>query len=501
MKRWLVVGIAALAAPLAHADVYVLEADSLAHATHAAVRSPIHLWKAGDKPGVPLDATHPNATGSLQLTDSAGFKYFFNTNITFSTSSSASGAASEASYTGPVMASTSAGGSIASTLNDAFDGYGTICVSLTGATGPCTTGNASYVIYNKNGAATVDSTVPATPECTGRQYTYAAQAIGGLSVQRKVYVPTNDQYVRWLNIFTNTTGAPITFNAITSNNLGSDSNTTVVTTSSGDATVTTADTWVTSFQNFSGNTSSDPRIAHVIQGAGAAVPVSFINFVNGDDNPYWDYAITLAPGATTIVATFASGQPTKAAAAAKAAQLAAFGPAATQCMSAAELSQVRNFLGVANDVSVSGGTTATPVAGGAPTTFNFTLANAGPTAATGFTATFTFPVGVAVTAAAGTGLTCTQAANTATCTSASFPVGSTPVTVQITAPAPGGYTLTATVAAAGDTNAANNTITVPFTVFAPAGIVTPVPALGTYSLLLLALGIALVSLRRRYARR
>src|ERR1700759_4023004 len=41
----------------------------------------------------------PVATGSVSLIDSAGLEYFINTNITFSTSSSASAAASEASYT------------------------------------------------------------------------------------------------------------------------------------------------------------------------------------------------------------------------------------------------------------------------------------------------------------------------------------------------------------------------------------------------------------------
>ena len=50
------------------------------------------------------------ATGSIGLIDVAGLKYFINTNITFSTSSSASGAASEASYQAPIVASTVGGG-------------------------------------------------------------------------------------------------------------------------------------------------------------------------------------------------------------------------------------------------------------------------------------------------------------------------------------------------------------------------------------------------------
>src|ERR1700682_2972769 len=165
-----------------------------------------------------------------------------------------------------------------SSLSDMFDGYNTICVSLTGATGPCATGNAAYTFYNKNGAAAVDATVPSIPTCTGRQYVFAPQTIGALTVRRKVFVPTNDRFARWLNIFTNTSGSPVTFNMITANNLGSDSNTRIVSSSSGDNVATTADLWVTTFQNFSGTTSSDPRIGHVMQGQGAPTPVSLIHF-------------------------------------------------------------------------------------------------------------------------------------------------------------------------------------------------------------------------------
>ncbi len=285
----------------------------------------------------------PTATGSVSLIDSGGLKYFINTNITFSTTSSASAGMSEASYTHAVNASTSAGGVTASTLNDSYDGYNTICVSLTNATGPCATGNAAYTIYNKNGPASVDATVPVSAACTGRQYVFLPQTIGGLSVRRKVFVPTNDRFARWMNIFTNTTGAPITFTMLTANNLGSDSNTRVVTTSSGDNVATTADLWVTSFQNFSGNTSSDPRLFHVLQGTGAPTPVSNINFVDGDDNPYWVYSITLAAGQTKMIVNFGGGMETKALAATQAGTLANFQSNAQQCMSATELGQVTNF--------------------------------------------------------------------------------------------------------------------------------------------------------------
>jgi hypothetical protein len=337
MKRKLIGLACAMAfASMAHADVVLMEKDS--------ARSS-HQVKLGDKlqrealakqrgPGI-------DATGSFQLTDASGLQYFVNTNITFSTTSSASGAASEASYAGPVQATTSAGGFTASTLNDAFDGYNTMCVSLTGATGPCATGNPSFTIYNQNGAPTLDST------CGGRQALFAAQTIGGLSVTRQVYVPATDEFARWLNVFTNTTGASISFAVSTGNNLGSDANTALVTSSDGDAVAETTDTWITSFQNYSGTTSSDVRLGHVLQGVGVSAPVSAITFVDGDDNPSWTYNLTLAPGATAIIANFVTGQPTKADAAAKAAELAAFPASAQACMTAPQLAQVANFTAVA----------------------------------------------------------------------------------------------------------------------------------------------------------
>jgi hypothetical protein len=288
------------------------------------------------------------ATGSQTLIDASGLEYFINTDITFTTSSSASGAMSEASYTAAVAATTSAGGTTASTLNDAFDGYNALCASLTGATGPCATGNASYTIYNQNG--------PATTECNGRQIVLPAQTIGNFQVSRKVFVPTNDTFARWLNIVTNTSGSPQTITLVTSNNLGSDSNTRIVSSSSGNAAAEVTDTWVSTFQNYSGNTSSDPRLGHVLQGAGAATPVANISFADGDDNPFWAYNLTVPAGATQIIANFVTGQPSKAAANTKAAELAGLPDNAVQCLTANERAEIVNFAPAVAAVPAASGT-------------------------------------------------------------------------------------------------------------------------------------------------
>jgi uncharacterized repeat protein (TIGR01451 family) len=410
--------------------------------------------------GVSAMAVHAMSTGSRQLIDASGLKYFINTDITFSTSSSASGAASEASYTAPVVASTSGGGTTTSTLSDMFDGYEAICVSLTNATGPCQTGNANYNIYKQNGPAAFDATVPATPECTNRQVAEPAKTIGPLSVSRKIFVPTNDQFIRWIDSVTNTSGAPVTFTLMTSNNLGSDSNTRIVSSSSGDNVATVADTWVSTFQNFSGSTSSDPRIGHVLQGAGAATPVSNISFADGDDNPYWVYAITLAPGQTKIILNFATGQGTKAAANAKAATLATLPANATQCMSNTELNQVTNFA-VSTDLSITKITSTPSVNLGGTCNYTLQVTNNGPSTASNVTVTDVLPAGATYLNDSGTGWTCNQVAGTITCTLPTLAVGpAAPITINTIAPASTTGTLNnqATVSSGTiDTNSVNNT--------------------------------------------
>src|SRR6185295_7458730 len=134
--------------------------------------------KKAHRPGLQTGADsfgrlHPHATGTggISLTDAAGLEYFIDTNITafgpFSSGSSASAGASEASYTAPVVASTLNGGTTNSALDDMFDGYNSLCVSLTSATGPCAVGNPAYAFYYQTGAAPVfDATVPAVPACT-----------------------------------------------------------------------------------------------------------------------------------------------------------------------------------------------------------------------------------------------------------------------------------------------------------------------------------------------
>jgi hypothetical protein len=306
--------------------------------------------KAAAKRLKPHGHPGPRAAGDLSLVDSGGLRYFIDTNTTASSPTTASGAMSDATFTAAVPSTTSAGGVFNQPLSDAFDGYNILCVSLSGAMGPCSSKDPAFAIYSPGA-------VP-TPECNSRQYVFAPQTIGGLTVSRKVFVPMNDQFARWLNIFTNTTGAPITFSMVTANNLGSDNQTLIVSSSNGNSTAEPTDTWVSTFQNYGNCTSlppgvsCDPRLGHVLQGAGAPVPLSGIHFADGDELPWWSYSITLAPGETKIIANFVTGQPSKAAANAKAAELAGLPPHAVQCLAGTERQQIANFAAAPNVVEI-----------------------------------------------------------------------------------------------------------------------------------------------------
>jgi len=280
--------------------------------------------------------------GARELIDNSGLKYFINTNITFATNSSASAAISEASYTHAVAATTLNGGITSSTLDDAFDGYNTLCISLNNTVANCDKNNASFDFYNKLG--------PATTECLGafsrvnRQVVFPVETEGNLQIKRKVFVPDNDSFARWLSYFTNTGGTPLTVTAVIANNLGSDDNTKVVTSSNGNNIAEVTDTWVTTFQSYSSTTSSDPRLGHVFQGPGASVTLAGIHIVDGDSFPYWGYTFILNPGETKILINFVVGQPSNAASAAKAAQLVALPANALQCMTIPEQQEIANFV-------------------------------------------------------------------------------------------------------------------------------------------------------------
>lgn len=309
------------------------------------------------------DGLHTRSTGGISLLG-GGFKFFVNTNITFNTTSSASGGMSEASATASLNASTTAGGTQLMAINDAFDGYNSLAVHVgAGApAGPPATGNSDYVFYNRNGTAP-------TSDCSGQELLFPDQVSGDLTMSRRVYVTPSQPVARWLNVFKNTGTAPLDVTMYTANNLGSDNNTKIFATSSGDTTADLADSWVGSFQNFSGSTSSDPREGHVLRGTNVPNGVTSLHFVDGDDNPYWTYALTIAPGQTKIVANYVTLAETQALAASRATAIAASPP--LDCVTPADQAEITNFDRVAPVITPppAPAPVVAPTPAGAPVTF------------------------------------------------------------------------------------------------------------------------------------
>jgi hypothetical protein len=337
-------------AALAAVAALTLPATVVAASASTAHADPFEGGKKVPRSSITSDPA-VNSTGSQQLVDGTGVKYYANSDITFSTSSSASGGMSEASFTASHEATTANGGTVVSTLNDAFDGYNTLAtfVGPSAPNGPIDVSDdqadPNLAIYNKLGASPTSS-------CGGREEDFPVQTVGQVGVSRSVYVPAaaGQGYARWVNTVTNHGATATEVHLYVDNNLGSDSNTKIFGSSSGDAAASTADTWVGTFQNYTGGgTSSDPRLGHVLRGAGDTSATE-ISFTDGDDNPFWDYALNLAPGETKSIVNYVVAANSKADAATRAADLAAH-PSFT-CLSDAQVAQVANFDTVAPTLHV-----------------------------------------------------------------------------------------------------------------------------------------------------
>lgn len=295
---------------------------------------------------VALVALPLGARADVALTDASGLEYFIVESRTYDTAFSASAAASEASFTGAVMATTEAGGAQTTTLTDAFDGYGTVALSFAGtvpAEAPVV--GPDYVFYNDTGALTdVDPAV-----CGGRELHFPTQEFTApsgttMDMTRRVFVPSDDEFVRWLTIIEHTAGDAVTFHVGGSHDLGSDELTTLTDSSSGDTLADTTDTWVTSMEGYAAGESYDVRLGHIFQGAGSpAAPVASLDFTDGNDVLYWWYTITLNPGETAAIMYFATGQPTKAEAATQAAAVAGLEGSTLDCIDTDLRPSILNF--------------------------------------------------------------------------------------------------------------------------------------------------------------
>ncbi|MCC5666039.1 hypothetical protein LC653_19470 [Nostoc sp. CHAB 5784] len=178
----------------------------------------------------------------------------------------------------------------------------------------------------------------AQTEDNGREVVIGPVFIDQVQVQRKIYVPEDQSWARFLEIVTNTSSATVNYTVSLNTNLGSDSSTVLVSTSSGDNVFNTDDNWLVT-DDFDGT--GDPTVVHVIAGENgslkpdaASLNVDGVNFA---------YNLTLAPGETQIVMHFAAQNSDQATALAKAADLESLGLDALAGISSEEREQIVNF--------------------------------------------------------------------------------------------------------------------------------------------------------------
>ena len=177
----------------------------------------------------------------------------------------------------------------------------------------------------------------------GRTVLTGTGTIAGLTVSRKITVPGTgtEDFARTLDIFTNSTGAPITTTVTIVGNLGSDAATRVFATSDGTGIVSTNDLWIgTDDANAYGGT---PAVIHYIHGPFGLRPVS-VSVVG--DNIEWTYNLTVPAGQTARLTYFTIVAPTQRAAISAANGLVTpngFGDQAAAFFSASDAASLANF--------------------------------------------------------------------------------------------------------------------------------------------------------------
>ncbi len=163
-----------------------------------------------------------------------------------------------------------------------------------------------------------------------------------ISVTRKVFVPADEAFARYLEVVENSGSAAVEVLLRIDSDLGSNSATTVVATSSGDVTLTTGDRYLVTDDNNNGG--GDPTIVHAFAGPGAAERVLRVSTsAPGDDDVTLEFAVRLQPGERKIVMHFASQNSSWGEGITSAEGLVALTGRAAEGLSAAERDEVINF--------------------------------------------------------------------------------------------------------------------------------------------------------------
>ncbi|NOY41599.1 MAG: PEP-CTERM sorting domain-containing protein [Planctomycetes bacterium] len=140
---------------------------------------------------------------------------------------------------------------------------------------------------------------PATGDLTGSTITTDATTNGVFSTVGEYFASQTVPVLRGLFSITNTSGSIATANISMQTNVGADNSTTILGTSSGDTTYTTADSWAI-LDDFSGG--GDPTTTNVFYGANASETTTFSSTTvfssAGTQGVRADFDLAIAPGET-----------------------------------------------------------------------------------------------------------------------------------------------------------------------------------------------------------
>ncbi len=159
-----------------------------------------------------------------------------------------------------------------------------------------------------------------------------------VQVTRKIYVPPDRGFCRFLEVLENTGGGVVTQRVRLDTDLGSDSETVVDCTSSGDTRFSPNDDWIVTDD---ADGSGDPAVAHVIANEYGRQRPTAVNYSAGYVG--YEYRVVLNPGQTKSVMHFGAQYPNREMARSHAAGLANLQNGTFEAMSPAEISQVVNF--------------------------------------------------------------------------------------------------------------------------------------------------------------
>jgi hypothetical protein len=180
----------------------------------------------------------------------------------------------------------------------------------------------------------------ALTEESGRELRLGPWDTGGLRVTRKVFVPADDTFARFLEIIENPTVNNLIATVRIDTDLGSNSSTVLISTSSGDTIFNSEDNFIITDDASDGG--SDPTIVHVFSGPGALFEPSAVSL--SSDNLQYTFTIPVPAGTRRILMHFASQNPNRTVAAARAEHLVRLQGSALVGLTRAEQNDIVNFI-------------------------------------------------------------------------------------------------------------------------------------------------------------